>query len=118
MVDYKMYVGQGFCDFDKAILVSDKYKAALSQVIGNRGNLTKNKFLIVSAEQCNIDRQNMLCEIVSKEVFEQLELLYHTYEFADNFIYLEYDSTFPMLFNYVQTGILTLEEAWQAVLEE
>lgn len=54
---------------------------------------------------------------ISKEELEKLLKLYYMYEFTDNFSMITDDNTsFPNIFNYVETGLLTLQEAWQALL--
>lgn len=117
-MDYKSYVGERLRNFDKVMLVSDGYKAVLNQAILNRVELGGKEVLIVTAGQYDVEQEEILCETVSEEFAEQLRRLYHTYEFADNFIVLEQSPIFATIFSYVQTGILTLEEAWRALLGE
>ena len=55
--------------------------------------------------------------ILSPEQADALLKLYYTYEFADNFVLLTRDYV-PVagLFNYVDTGLLTYGQVWQALL--
>lgn len=81
----------------------------------NRG---RQKILILSTKPLNIKEKQVFFERIDKEKAKEWYTLYHTYEFTDNFAVLEQDSAFPTIFNYVQTGILSLEEAWQVLLGE
>lgn len=76
------------------------------------------QILILSTKRFNSKTNIPVFRRVNEETAKKLYALYHTYEFADNFILLDKSSTFATIFNYVQTGILTPEEAWRALLGE
>lgn len=46
-----------------------------------------------------------------------LQRLYHTYEFSNKFIILSASDNFGTIWNYVETGVLTAEEALTALLD-
>ncbi len=54
--------------------------------------------------------------IVTKEEFEEVKKLYHTFEFSNRIIDVSNSSNYPSLFNYVNQGILTEEELVEALL--
>ena len=81
-------------------------------------NWGRQKILILSTKPLNIIGQQVFFERIDKEKEKEWYTLYRTYEFTDNFAVFEQDSAFPTIFNYVQMEILSLEEAWQALLEE
>lgn len=48
---------------------------------------------------------------------EELKQLYYTYEFTDDILFLPSDeSNYPDIFNFVKTGLFTIEEALDALL--
>ena len=48
---------------------------------------------------------------------EELKQLYYTYEFTDDILFLPSDEyNYPDIFNFVKTGLLTMEEALDALL--
>lgn len=110
------YVERIIQEFDKIILISENFCETFKQIDFGQRCLTPQKILILSVQQFDIEEEQVIFRQIDPEQAERLCLLYHTYEFADNFILLEENSTFATIFNYVQTGILTAEEAWQTFL--
>lgn len=53
---------------------------------------------------------------LSEKETEELVRLYSTYEFTDNFIMIAENSSCASVFNFVGNGVLTTEEAWQALV--
>lgn len=53
---------------------------------------------------------------LSQEEAQELTELYFTYEFTDNFIMAMENPMYASVFNYVKNGVLTAEEAWQALI--
>ncbi len=75
------------------------------------------KILILASFFYMLECSNLFIEEIPKEKAEKLISLYKMYEFTDNFSMITDDNTsFPNIFNYVETGLLTLQEAWQALL--
>lgn len=48
--------------------------------------------------------------------FMFIKKLYHTYQFSDRFQVISDETMYGTIFNYVDTGILTMEEAFDALL--
>ena len=103
---------------DKVFLISEAFHEEFIWNDFSQVNLENRKILILSTKLPNIKEKQVIFEQIDEGRAKELYTLYHTYEFADNFTLLERNSTFATIFNYVQTGILTLEEAWQALLRE
>lgn len=99
MTDYKAYIEQMVKEFDKIIFFADE------------------NILILLNKQQDMNKKNIVYKRIPEELAEQLNVLYKSYEFADNFILVETSSLYAGMFHYVQTGILTPEEMWQALLE-
>lgn len=52
-----------------------------------------------------------------QENFEELKQLYFTYQFSDKFVFVSRENAcFPTIFSFVETGLLTMEEALGALL--
>lgn len=79
-------------------------------------NIEKNIFVILGNNCCSCCDAPFIKRI-SKENTEKLIRLYYMYEFTDNFyVITDNNGSVPNIFNYVKTGLLTLQEAWQALL--
>lgn len=55
--------------------------------------------------------------ILSAKKYGELVLLYHTYEFSDRFKLIGRSSQYGTLFNYVDNGLLTEDEALELLLK-
>lgn len=64
----------------------------------------------------DVENQGKFCKTVSKEKAARLEALYRTYEFSDRFQLLSEESCLGGIRNYVEAGILTEEEVFEALL--
>lgn len=117
-MDNKAYIENMIRKYDKILLISGGVHGELKWNDFFQVNLINRNILILSTELLNIKEKLVIFEQIDEGRARDLYTLYHTYEFADNFILLEGNSTFATIFNYVQTGILTPEEAWQALLGE
>ncbi len=113
----KAYIEQIIQAYNKVVLLEKSSENFDREFLGH-ANITDPQILILSAKQLNNKEKQTAFRRINEEAAKKLCTLYHIYEFADNFTILEKNSTFATIFNYVQTGILTLEEAWQALLEE
>lgn len=61
---------------------------------------------------------NNLKEVYSIDI-DELKSIYYLYEFTDDLIFLTEDtSNYPNIFNFVKTGILTEEEAYEGLLHQ
>lgn len=53
----------------------------------------------------------------AQENFGELKQLYFTYQFSDKFVFVSRKKAcFPTIFSFVETGLLTMEEALEALL--
>lgn len=114
----KTYIERINREYDKVFLISEEFCEELKWNDFAQENFMNQKILILSTKLLNIKGKQVIFEQIDEGRARELYTLYHTYEFADNFILLEENSTFATIFNYVRTGILTPEEAWQALLGE
>lgn len=103
------YIERLLQKYDKVVFFEESFEKL---------NLINSNILILSTKELDIQEKQFTFMRIMEENARKLRKLYHTYEFADNFILLEQSPAFASIFNYVQTGILTLEEAWQALLGE
>ena len=66
----------------------------------------------------NSDKLAYVDKEISDFTEEELRKLYYLYEFSDDvFVISEDVINYPTIFNYVKTGILSLEEAMEALLQ-
>lgn len=78
---------------------------------------TSKKVLLIITEPYEALEKDFAVEMVSKAEAEELLNFYHMYEFTDNFLVLaENHVCSASIFYFVKTGILTAEEAWQALI--
>lgn len=84
----------------------------------NSGNMNHKKYFMILGEDYTLEDDLPFVKRISRTDAEELIRLYHTYEFADNFFMIaaDEDSSAANIFNFVRTGMLTYEEAWQALL--
>ena len=62
-----------------------------------------------------IDVNNI--EDIYKTDIDKLQILYYLYEFDDDILFLAQNTlNYPNIFNFVKTGILTEEEAYEGLL--
>ena len=54
---------------------------------------------------------------LDEETYTTLRQLYLTYEFSDKFRMISMDGNYGTIWNYVKTGLLTPEEAVEALLK-
>lgn len=106
-------------DYDRIFLVFIEGKAQedfFAQFCGSEelGNCGK-KILILSAENLMENRPDRFRKI-SCQTAARLKELYFMYEFSDRFRLLSREECFGGILNLVDTGILTKEEAFSALL--
>ena len=117
-MDEKAYMEQAIREYNKVILLAEGFDENFDGEVLEHVNITSPKILILSTKRVNVEEKRIVFKQIEKETAKSLYALYHTYEFADNFILLEQVSAFATIFNYVQTGILSMEEAWEALVGE
>ncbi|MBD5529286.1 MAG: hypothetical protein HDR02_12915 [Lachnospiraceae bacterium] len=110
------YIERIIQEYDMVILASEGFCEDFKRIDFGKVSLMRRKILILSAQQIDVKEKQVFFRQIDPEQVERLCLLYHTYEFADNFILMEENSAYASILNYVRTGILTGKEAWQALL--
>lgn len=60
--------------------------------------------------------KNCVCRRLSWEEAVQLKELYLLYEFSDRFELFSWEDNFGSIVNYIESGVLTWEEAFAAIL--
>lgn len=75
----------------------------------------EKKVLILSTEEFTNGR-TYVCHRLTREKAQRLKEFYFLYEFSDRFKLLSWEDGFGSIVNYVETGILTWEEAFTAIL--
>ena len=74
------------------------------------------KVLFMVLEDVDINEDCFYYQI-SKWDAEKLRDLYYIYEFSDKFRVFSGEDNFGTIFNFIQTGILTWKEAFEALLQ-
>ncbi len=59
---------------------------------------------------------NLNFQTISEEKAAELSKLHHMYEFSDRFLSIPETDTYGGLFNFVDTGLLQMNEVWEALL--
>ena len=98
-------------EYENVLIVHDPQ--LLCHISGKQ--MVQGKVLMVSTEYA----KGLSCDqlVVSRETYTKLLQLYLTYEFSDKFRIISMDGNYGTLWNYVKTGILTHEEAVEALLK-
>lgn len=83
-------------------------------------NLSGDKrVLVIGTNPCPYVYDKFTYKYMAWEDAERLEHLYYTYEFTDNFLMIKEDSPVTAsIFNFLKAGVLSLNEAWQVLLDE
>ncbi len=110
------YIERMIQEYDMVILASEGFCETFKRIDFGKVSQMCRRILILSAQQLDIREEQVIFRQIDPEQAERLCQLYHTYEFADNFILTEDNPAYATILNYVRTGILTGEEAWQALL--
>lgn len=87
--------------------VSDILRAGVGKAAGRR-------ILLLSAAPVTADI-GFVCRQIGREEEKLLLQLYRMYEFADNFSVIEKTNAYGGLFHLVETGVLSVEEAAEAL---
>lgn len=89
----------------------------------NKIILNENKLILIKCKEnvsFEYDKDNIkienISDINSDAIIKKLSELYRMYEFTDKFIMISDNKIYPSIFNFVETGILTEEEVWRALL--
>ena len=104
-------------DYDKILFL----KYDISKIIDlcfyySKERINKKVFLMSKEKQENC-LNGIDCFWGEAESREAIQKLYYTYEFSNKFSILSVSDNFGTIWNYVKTGVLTLEEALSALLD-
>ena len=96
--------------FDRILLITDMDVALFSAIMDMKN------ILILSANPVPLESNSQITyrQITSEQQTELLKI-YHMYEFSDRFRVVSRDSRFGGIWNYVDAGILTEQEALEAL---
>ena len=96
--------------FDRMLLITNMCITSFPAAVD-----TKN-ILILSVSEIPLDNNLQIAyRQITKEQETELLKVYHMYEFSDRFRVVSRDSRFGSIWNYVDAGILTEQEALEAI---
>ena len=97
--------------FDRILLITDMDIGAFPAVVDAKNILILSVGAVAMESKPQIAYRQITAE-------QQAELLktYHMYEFSDRFRVVSRDSRFGSIWNYVDAGILTEQEALEAIV--
>lgn len=102
--------------YDIVLLVRTKeefYKCLESvREIGNRNLL----LLLPEVFKDTFEKFGLAQQILTANEFEEIESLYRMYEFSNRFRVISDDGMYGDIFEFVNNGLLTYEEALEAIL--
>lgn len=114
----KTWLKETIQTFHKIFLLPDK--GGLEHFCGNdffRDVKTEKKILLLVTEPYQMENGCIMVEVITPEEAGELSRLYCTYEFTDNFLLLSKDApSAASVFRFVESGVLSENEAWQALL--
>ena len=97
--------------FDRILLITDMGIGSFPAVADAKNIL----LLSVGAVSMESNPQTVYRQITAEQQAELLKT-YHMYEFSDRFRVISRDSRFGSIWNYVDVGILTEQEALEAIV--
>lgn len=104
--------------YDHIFLVPDKMVEEDISVSGilraGAGKTGDRKFLLLSASLIT-ESVGFTYRQLMEEEQEQFLRLYHMYEFSDRFSVISWENAYGGLFHLVETGLLSMDEAAQAL---
>lgn len=105
-----MKVEQDLERFDRILLITNMCITSFPAVMDAK------KILILSVSEVPLDNdlQIIYRQITAEQESELLKIC-HMYEFSDRFRVVSRDSRFGSIWNYVEAGILTEQEALEAI---
>lgn len=110
-------------EFDIIFLVWKKGKAVKDQIRQLCGSQavkhTKKKILLLSVldSHKNAETDTVTCRHISETEAKSLFKLYSLYEFSDRFRIFPETGVYGNLFNFFDTGVLCLEDIWEAYIQ-
>lgn len=103
-------------DYDRVLLFeTEELISRLNQL--EISEMSEQKIMILSANICKPQSQNITFRHISENEFQELSNLYFTYEFSDKFrLVSDNDTNYASLHHMVDIGILSQEEFFAALL--
>ena len=107
--------------YDKIILIGERGERARrwleafyqSETVRH----TERKILMLSVMNVHeLSKSNVCVQSVSEAEARELCRLHHMYEFSDRFVTIPETKAYGGLFNFVDTGLLQMDEVWEALL--
>lgn len=112
-------IEQDLKDYDKIFLfdtADQKVSACMSYFCHSRQmQETDKKVLVLGAAEVSGAAEGC-CRSVTKQQFEAMLDIYDMYEFSDKFQFVGAKEQYGSMFNYVETGLLTYSEMFEAML--
>lgn len=105
-------------EFDKVILITgdSSENGLLSKFTDSEALKKTSKKILVMSDGTIGKKGNYTYRRISMQELKWLKGLYGTYEFSDRFQILSDSGNYGNIFNYVENGLMTPEEAFHAVL--
>ena len=109
------YLKQITSEYDKIFILECNDDTFINYL--NMRDDTKKNVLITSNEIKYFSNKFDVKHVIKEEATEIIKL-YHTYEFSDKVQLITHNKNMPYadLLNYIDTGLMTIEEAAEAVL--
>lgn len=106
--------------FERVFLINDECieQLDLMKFIVNylSGKEHFGRILLMSSTDSEINNRNISIQKISKEDEQMIMALYRLYDFSDRFSVIDRNIHNGDLFNYVEKGVLTFDEAVEAML--
>ena len=108
-------------EYDKIILLKENKisNIQLSQAFCCSNILKKidKKVLLLSVSVLEEPKaESVVVKQITENECQNIMKLYSIYDFSDRFLILSTDNSYGDLFNFAKTGLITMEEAFQAFL--
>ncbi len=95
---------------------STDFESGLSEYLQNHGSDIKKRILILSDHALKLNSDIVDQKLIPAEDLNTYLTLWRTYEFSDRFTVITDDSHFGNMFNYVENGIVSMDDLFSALL--
>lgn len=110
------FLEEAILKYDK-ILLFDRDELILNILNVKTLTVIYKRILILSIKQMAAEFENITFREITEDEKEQILKLYFTYEFSDKFLFISRkNSNYGGVFHFVDTGILNMEEAFEALI--
>ena len=117
--DVLVWLEEDLEKYDRIILV-DQHKVDRRMVdafFESESLRDTDKKTLVLSETCGRECNHVTWRCIEEREIQEIENLYYMYEFSDRFLYFPGEPNCGGLLNYVETGILTVDEAFSAFMK-